>query len=76
MSGTAARILDVLFGCSHKFGFPLTRRRGRVTYQVCVRCGAEFEYDWATMSRKGRLGQDSQVADLNAERFSASRTVA
>lgn len=54
MSGIAGRIVDLLFGCSHEFGFPLTKRGSRVTYRVCIRCGAEFEYDWATMSRKGR----------------------
>lgn len=43
--------LDLLFGCNHEFGFPMTRKGGGLTYQVCVQCGAEFEYDWKTMRR-------------------------
>ncbi len=45
------RLFDVVFGCNHRLTFPMTRRGTHFTYQTCVRCGAEFEYDWNTMSR-------------------------
>lgn len=39
-----------LFGCQHEFSWP--RRRGdREYYQVCLLCGAEYDYDWSTMQR-------------------------
>lgn len=54
-----SRLLDVLFGCSHKsLSFPITRRRGQHgdaagtiigTYVVCLECGKEFAYDWQRM---------------------------
>jgi hypothetical protein len=47
-------VVDILFGCSHEFGFPIQRKQGgRRVYQVCLRCGAEFEYDWRQMRRIG-----------------------
>jgi len=64
-----ARLLEVLFGCSHKnFSFPITKRRGQRhslatapvgTYVVCLDCGQEFAYDWQQMKvvygKAGRL---------------------
>jgi hypothetical protein len=47
------KIVDILFGCSHKFGFPIKRKPGARIYQVCLRCGAEYEYDWRQMRRIG-----------------------
>jgi hypothetical protein len=52
-----AKLLDVLFGCSHKnYTFPITLRSGRRggasasrTYVVCLDCGREFAYDWKQM---------------------------
>lgn len=56
-----SRLLDVLFGCSHKsLSFPITRRRAQNsaaagtivgTYVVCLDCGKEFAYDWQRMKR-------------------------
>ncbi len=53
------RLLDVLFGCSHKrYTFPMTtravQRRSQAaaltgTYVVCLDCGKEFAYDWRHM---------------------------
>lgn len=40
----------LLFGCSHRFSWPLKRSDGTY-YQVCVRCGAEYGYDWERMRR-------------------------
>jgi len=53
------RLLDMVFGCSHKrCSFPITVR-GKLrrspaasvtgTYVVCLDCGQEFPYDWNTM---------------------------
>jgi hypothetical protein len=54
-----SKLLDVLFGCSHKrYTFPITVRPGqrrlnspslRGTYVVCLDCGKEFAYDWREM---------------------------
>ncbi len=51
------RMLNALFGCSHRnTTFPLTpHRRTRPNeananpYVACLDCGAEFEYDWNQM---------------------------
>lgn len=40
-----------LFGCAHEFSWPRRWSDGEY-YQVCLRCGAEYQYDWATMSRR------------------------
>jgi hypothetical protein len=53
----------LFFGCSHQFSWPLKLPDG--TYQVCVRCGAKYGYDWQQMRRmkaiavipEPRLGQ-------------------
>ncbi len=51
-------VLNSLFGCSHRrITFPLTPRRkvghsaghAGAPYVVCLKCGAEFEYDWQAM---------------------------
>ncbi len=53
------RLLDRVFGCSHKrCSFPITVR-GKLrrspaasvtgTYVVCLDCGQEFPYDWNAM---------------------------
>jgi len=53
------RLLDRIFGCSHKrCSFPLTVRTAQRlssaasltgTYVVCLSCGQEFPYDWNEM---------------------------
>ena len=53
------RLLDMVFGCSHKrCSFPITvrgkQRRSPAasvtgTYVVCLDCGQEFAYDWNEM---------------------------
>ena len=51
-------LLDCLYGCCHRrTSFPITLRmtvngqqsRHADTYIVCVECGRQFAYDWATM---------------------------
>jgi hypothetical protein len=41
--------------CRHEFSWPHSGVHGQ-DYQVCVRCGAIYEYDWGTMRRTRRLG--------------------
>lgn len=42
--------LSWLFGCQHEFSWP-RRRNDHEYYQVCLLCGAEYDYDWSTMQR-------------------------
>jgi hypothetical protein len=41
-------------GCSHRFSWPRVDADGR-HYQVCLACGAAYEYDWRKMRQTGRL---------------------
>jgi hypothetical protein len=53
------KLLDMMFGCSHKnYSFPISvrgrRRRSPAasvtgTYVVCLDCGQELPYDWDEM---------------------------
>jgi hypothetical protein len=45
------------FRCSHQFSWPRRWRDGNY-YQVCVRCGAEYLYDWDSMQRAGRFERE------------------
>jgi hypothetical protein len=45
------RILEVL--CRHEFSWPHSGVHGH-DYQVCMRCGAVYEYDWVAMRRTRR----------------------
>lgn len=51
-----ARLLDAITNrlCSHQFAWPRRRPDGHY-YQVCVLCGAEYMYDWNSMTRTGRI---------------------
>ena len=40
--------------CSHRFSWPRMDDRGR-HYQICLSCGASYEYDWKAMRRTNRL---------------------
>lgn len=46
------RILEIF--CRHEFSWPHSDVCGR-DYQVCMRCGAVYEYDLAAMRRTRRL---------------------
>lgn len=48
-------LLRLFFGCKHEFGFPVTDPESYRTYQVCVRCGVQYEYDWDSMTRLRRM---------------------
>jgi hypothetical protein len=41
-------------GCSHRLTWPRLGNNGQ-HYQVCLNCGAAFEYDWQGMRLTGRL---------------------
>lgn len=41
-------------GCSHSFSWPRVESDGR-HYQICLQCGASYEYDWSLMHRTNRL---------------------
>ncbi len=41
-------------GCAHRFAWPRIDANGQ-HYQVCLGCGATYEYDWRAMRQTGRL---------------------
>ena len=45
-------------GCTHEFSWPRERLGGY--YQVCLRCGVEYIYDWDTMARGKRIAEPSK----------------
>lgn len=49
-------LLDSVFNrpCPHEFSWPNRRSAGGY-YQVCVRCGEHYIYDWATMARGEKM---------------------
>ena len=47
--------------CAHKFSWPQTGADGR-DYQVCVRCGARYLYDWQSMRQTRRVTINPEVA--------------
>lgn len=42
------------YSCSHEFSWPRRLSNGN-HYQVCLRCGDQFAYDWESMSRGERI---------------------
>jgi hypothetical protein len=40
--------------CPHRFSWPRIDDNNR-HYQICVRCGTAYEYDWTAMCRTNRL---------------------
>ncbi len=57
-----AEAIDFLFGCKHKFAFPIHPNGQEKAYQVCICCGAEYEYDWNRMRRLGPRKQKPKAA--------------
>jgi hypothetical protein len=53
--------------CSHEFSWP-RRAEGGDYYQVCLLCGVEYQYDWKTMRRAGKLRRPAAQATPNHER--------
>jgi hypothetical protein len=61
-SGTGADMLALLalvykvvpfLRCAHRFSWPQTGADGQ-DYQVCLRCGARYRYDWNSMRQVGK----------------------
>jgi hypothetical protein len=36
--------------CFHSWSWPITLHEAKRTYQTCVKCGAERDYDWGRMA--------------------------
>ena len=47
--------------CRHQFSWPRTGAHGR-DYQVCLICGAAYEFDCSTMRRTRRLPDTKPVS--------------
>ena len=58
MAGNFLKQLLEVF-CRHEFSWPHSGVCGQ-DYQVCMRCGAVYEYDLATMRRTRRLASAAQ----------------
>ena len=55
-------------GCSHRFAWPRFDNNGR-HYQICLTCGAAYEYDWNGMHPTGRiLAQNAQAGTQPLQR--------
>ena len=59
MGRTLSDVLP-LFACAHEFSWPRKLPSGDF-YQVCLRCGAEYGYDWNTMRRTEKVGRSTAV---------------
>lgn len=59
MGRTLSEVLP-LFACAHEFSWPRKTTSGDY-YQVCLRCGAEYGYDWNTMRRTEKVGRSTAV---------------
>jgi len=56
--------------CSHCFSWPRIDAVGR-HYQICLRCGSAYGYDWNGMRQTGRL-EALPAASLAADSSSKS----
>ncbi len=59
--------------CPHEFFWPRRAADGHY-YQVCLRCGAKYKYDWKSMRRTERMG--SKPATTSASGFLSSNVIA
>jgi hypothetical protein len=59
MGRTFSEVLPI-FACAHEFSWPRKMSTGEY-YQVCLRCGAEYGYDWNTMRRTEKVGRGTAV---------------
>jgi len=58
-------LIELFFGCKHEFGFPVTNPGTQRTYQVCLRCGREYEYDWEQMIRLPRTTRKTEAGSYS-----------
>jgi hypothetical protein len=65
------KLLDMILrqGCTHRFAWPRMDQNGRY-YQVCLACGAAYEYDWQMMRRTNRLLVAAVQNDLHGDGLS------
>jgi hypothetical protein len=65
-----------LFGklCPHRFSWPHSGVHGR-DYQVCLICGATYEYDWTTMRRTGQVAVPQQARETTRLEDSGERPI-
>jgi len=56
------RFLEIF--CRHQFSWPHSGVYGQ-DYQVCIRCGAVYDYDWGAMRRTRR--QASAQEELKSQ---------
>src|ERR1035437_8214705 len=61
-------ILRFAFGCRHRQRSGVFTIKNR-TYQVCLKCGQEFEYSWALMHALRSSVADSPEAPPNSTRY-------
>lgn len=61
------RIFRFAFGCHHSQMSRVFTIKKR-TYQVCCKCGQEFEYSWALMHPLRSNAADNAYAPLNSAR--------
>jgi PilZ domain len=60
-----------LFACAHEFSWPRKLPSGDY-YQVCLRCGVEYGYDWNTMRRTEKVGTRSTSVQTRGQMNRAS----
>jgi hypothetical protein len=66
-SGMEGQFLEgISFACWHQFSWPRRTDDGGY-YQVCLRCGAEYSYDWGSMRRLKRLHDRSSQRQPEGE---------
>jgi len=58
--------------CPHEFGWPRKAADGEY-YQVCVNCGAEYQYDWPSMRRLGKRPKSAEHATVAPVNESVTR---
>jgi hypothetical protein len=59
--------------CRHRFSWPHTGMHGQ-DYQVCLICGAAYEFDCTTMRRTGRLVSPPEQRPQGLPRVSRAET--
>jgi hypothetical protein len=47
----------IFWSCPHQFTWPRSDEAGGY-YQLCVKCGAKYLYDWKTMRRTARVDEE------------------
>ncbi len=66
------RIFQFAFGCHHRQRSGVFTIKKR-TYQVCLKCGREFEYSWALMhSTPSSVAPDAPLNSVRPAQTSVS----